>query len=192
MSSSDIPTFSALIPGDVTDPLELAGVVGGILGQKAELLALRLLELQLELGDGEELVGWVEAGLVAGGLEGRRLQPLLRRMDAGWNLVGGLRRRLAALEGRERLEDELSNSSSSSSLAKTNLKEQLVEAEALVERCEVRRRECEVQVGRLGGEQLRRLREVLRCREDVLGRVGDLREELHRTQLQARLLSFAK
>merc|ERR1711974_422054 len=99
--------------------------------------SLKLLELQLQLTDGEEFVSYLESVLIARGEEQngnnvRQIRPLLRRLDSAWSLVASIKRRIACLEERMRLEQEEDVSLRHSLLL---LREQLAEAETLCEAC---------------------------------------------------------
>merc|ERR1711953_1282702 len=174
--SCEILPFANLVPSDVTDPHELVVVVGEILAQKQELLSLKLLEVQLQLTDGEEFVSYLESVLIAreeGELEQsgnnvRQIRPLLRRLDSAWSLVASIKRRIASLEERIRLQKE--------------------EAEALCNACVAVRARCEASVEKIAPEQFSRLRDLFDSRLKVLQVQGDLKAELHRTRLQAKLL----
>ena len=196
----EILPFANLVPSDVSDPNELVVVIGEILGQKQELLSLKLLELQLQLTDGEEFVSYLESVLIArgGGEEQngnnvRQIRPLLRRLDSAWSLVASIRRRIACLEERMRLQqqqEEEEDFSLRHSLLL--LREQLAEAETLCEACVRVRKRCEATVEKIVPEQFSRLRDLFDSRLKVLQVQGNLKAELHRTRLQAKLLAYAK
>ena len=196
----EILPFANLVPSDVSDPNELVVVIGEILGQKQELLSLKLLELQLQLTDGEEFVSYLESVLIArgGGEEQngnnvRQIRPLLRRLDSAWSLVASIRRRIACLEERMKLQqqqEEEEDFSLRHSLLL--LREQLAEAETLCEACVRVRKRCEATVEKIVPEQFSRLRDLFDSRLKVLQVQGNLKAELHRTRLQAKLLAYAK
>lgn len=199
--SCEILPFANLVPSDVTDPHELVVVVGEILAQKQELLSLKLLEVQLQLTDGEEFVSYLESVLIAreeGELEQsgnnvRQIRPLLRRLDSAWSLVASIKRRIASLEERimlQREEEEEEDFSLRHSLLL--LREQLSEAETLCDACVAVRARCEASVEKIAPEQFSRLRDLFDSRLKVLQVQGDLKAELHRTRLQAKLLAYAK
>ena len=197
----EILPFVNLVPSDVTDPHELVVVVGEILAQKQELLSLKLLEVQLQLTDGEEFVSYLESVLIAreeGELEQsgnnvRQIRPLLRRLDSAWSLVASIKRRISSLEERimlQREEEEEEDFSLRHSLLL--LREQLSEAETLCDACVAVRARCEASVEKIAPEQFSRLRDLFDSRLKVLQVQGDLKAELHRTRLQAKLLAYAK
>ena len=199
--SCEILPFANLVPSDVTDPHELVVVVGEILAQKQELLSLKLLEVQLQLTDGEEFVSYLESVLIAreeGELEQsgnnvRQIRPLLRRLDSAWSLVASIKRRISSLEERimlQREEEEEEDFSLRHSLLL--LREQLSEAETLCDACVAVRARCEASVEKIAPEQFSRLRDLFDSRLKVLQVQGDLKAELHRTRLQAKLLAYAK
>ena len=198
--SCEILPFANLVPSDVTDPNELVVVIGEILGQKQELLSLKLLELQLQLTDGEEFVSYLESVLIARGGEEqngnnvRQIRPLLRRLDSAWSLVASIKRRIACLEERMRLQQQDENEEEDFSLRHSLLllREQLAEAETLCEACVRVRKRCEASVERIAPEQFLRLRDLFDSRLKVLQVQGNLKAELHRTRLQAKLLAYAK
>ena len=72
------------------------------------------------------------------------------------------------------------------------LKEQLAEAETLCEACVRVRKRCEASVEKIAPEQFLRLRDLFDSRLKVLQVQGNLKAELHRTRLQAKLLAYAK
>ena len=197
--SCEILPFANLVPSDVTDPNELVVVIGEILGQKQELLSLKLLELQLQLTDGEEFVSYLESVLIARGEEQngnnvRQIRPLLRRLDSAWSLVASIKRRIACLEERMRLQQEEEDEEEDFSLRHSLLllREQLAEAETLCEACVRVRKRCEASVEKIVPEQFLRLRDLFDSRLKVLQVQGNLKAELHRTRLQAKLLAYAK
>ena len=198
--SCEILPFANLVPSDVTDPHELVVVVGEILAQKQELLSLKLLELQLQLTDGEEFVSYLESVLIARGggeLEQsgnnvRQIRPLLRRLDSAWSLVASIKRRIASLEERIRLQKEEEEEDFSLRHSLLLLREQLSEAETLCDACVAVRARCEASVEKIAPEQFSRLRDLFDSRLKVLQVQGDLKAELHRTRLQAKLLAYAK
>merc|ERR1712080_287059 len=164
-----------------------------------ELLSLKLLELQLQLTDGEEFVSYLESALIARGGEEqngnnvRQIRPLLRRLDSTWSLVASIKRRIACLEERMRLQqqgEEEEDFSLRHSLLL--LKEQLAEADTLCEACVRVRKRCEASVEKIAPEQFLRLRDLFDSRLKVLQVQGNLKAELHRTRLQAKLLAYAK
>jgi len=193
----DILPFANLVPSDVTDPNELVVVIGEILGQKQELLSLKLLELQLQLTDGEEFVSYLESVLIARGEEQngnnvRQIRPLLRRLDSAWSLVASIKRRITCLEERIRLQQEDEEEDFSLRHSLLLLREQLTEAETLCEACVRVRQRCEASVEKIAPEQFLRLRDLFDSRLKVLQVQGNLKAELHRTRLQAKLLAYAK
>ena len=197
--SCEILPFANLVPSDVTDPNELVVVIGEILGQKQELLSLKLLELQLQLTDGEEFVSYLESVLIArGGGEQqngnnvRQIRPLLRRLDSAWSLVASIKRRIACLEERMRLQQQDEEEDFSLRHSLLLLREQLAEAETLCEACVRVRKRCEASVEKIAPEQFLRLRDLFDSRLKVLQVQGNLKAELHRTRLQAKLLAYAK
>ena len=194
----EILPFANLVPSDVSDPNELVVVIGEILGQKQELLSLKLLELQLQLTDGEEFVSYLESVLIARGGEEqngnnvRQIRPLLRRLDSAWSLVASIRRRIACLEERMRLQQQEEEEDFSLRHSLLLLREQLAEAETLCEACVRVRKRCEATVEKIVPEQFSRLRDLFDSRLKVLQVQGNLKAELHRTRLQAKLLAYAK
>ena len=72
------------------------------------------------------------------------------------------------------------------------LREQLSEAETLCDACVTVRARCEASVEKIAPEQFSRLRDLFDSRLKVLQVQGDLKAELHRTRLQAKLLAYAK
>ena len=72
------------------------------------------------------------------------------------------------------------------------LREQLAEAETLCEACVRVRKRCEATVEKIVPEQFSRLRDLFDSRLKVLQVQGNLKAELHRTRLQAKLLAYAK
>ena len=195
----EILPFANLVPSDVSDPNELVLVIGEILGQKQELLSLKLLELQLQLTDGEEFVSYLESVLIARGGSSeqngnnvRQIRPLLRRLDSAWSLVASIRRRIGCLEERVRLQQQEEEEDFSLRHSLLLLREQLAEAETLCEACVRVRKRCEANVEKIAPEQFLRLRDLFDSRLKALQVQGNLKAELHRTRLQAKLLAYAK
>merc|ERR1712037_275391 len=149
--------------------------------------------------DGEEFVSYLESVLIArgGGEEQngnnvRQIRPLLRRLDSAWSLVASIRRRIACLEERMRLQQQEEGEDFSLRHSLLLLREQLAEAETRCEACVRVRKRCEEAVEKIAPEQFLRLRDLFDSRLKVLQVQGNLKAELHRTRLQAKLLAYAK
>merc|ERR1711951_233611 len=98
--------------------------------------------------DGEEFVSYLESVLIARGEEQngnnvRQIRPLLRRLDSAWSLVASIKRRIACLEERMRLQQEEEDEEEDFSLRHSLLllREQLAEAETLCHKMKWKRNE---------------------------------------------------